>query len=103
MKYLGNFWRSLEILLINCKIKLNFKWSNYCVLSAGGNNNANSNDDNIIFTIKDAKLYVPVLAEDLNGQFIGMSKIKKVKIKVQQMSIDILSNEILLELINCLF
>ena len=26
-----------------------------------GNDNANSNDDNIIFTIKDTKLYVPVV------------------------------------------
>ena len=28
---------------------------------AGGNNNANGNDDDIIFTIKDTNLYVPVV------------------------------------------
>ena len=30
-------------------------------MSAAGNDNANSNCDNIIFTIKDTKLYVPVV------------------------------------------
>ena len=30
-------------------------------MSAAGNDNANVNDDNIIFTIKDIELYVPVL------------------------------------------
>ena len=47
--------------LTNCKVELKLKWSNYCVLSAVGNDNANGNDDNIIFTIKDTKLYVPVV------------------------------------------
>ena len=30
-------------------------------MSAAGNDNANGNDDNIIFIIKDTKLYVPVV------------------------------------------
>ena len=47
--------------LINCKVELKLKWSNYCVLSAAGIDNANGNDDNIIFTIKNTKLYVPVV------------------------------------------
>ena len=47
--------------LINCKVELKCKCSNYCVLSAAGNDNANGNDDNIIFIIKDTKLYVPVV------------------------------------------
>ena len=33
----------------------------HCILSAAGNDIANGNDDNIIFTIKDTKLYVPVV------------------------------------------
>ena len=47
--------------LINWKVELEFKWSMYCVLSAAGDDNANDNDDNIIFTIEDRKLYVPVV------------------------------------------
>ena len=84
----------------------------------GTENDINNNDDdhNIIFSIKDIKLYVPVvtlsgrdnfyqnfLAEDLKDQFIGMNIKQKVRIKIQQMNIDIFSNQILLELIDCLF
>ena len=32
----------------------------YFVLSAAGADNTNANSNNIVFTIKDAKLYVPV-------------------------------------------
>ena len=49
------------MLLISCKVELKLKWSNYCVLSGAGIDNANGNDDNIIFTIKNTKLYVPVV------------------------------------------
>ena len=72
LKYLSNFWRSLEMPLINCKIELKLKWTKYCVLSVGGNendinnnnnnnNNNNDNNNNNIFTIKDTRLYVPVV------------------------------------------
>ena len=48
--------------LINYKIELKLKWTNLCVLSANGNDNANDNSNNIIFvTLKDTKLYVPVV------------------------------------------
>ena len=56
LKSLSNFWRSLEMTLINCKVKLKLKgnkilsfscsWCYYCSWC------------NIIFTIKDTKLYV---------------------------------------------
>ena len=61
LKCLSNFWKSLEMALINCKVELKVKWSNYCALSAAGFDNANGNDDNITFAIKDKKLYVPVV------------------------------------------
>ena len=61
LKYLSNFCRSLEIPLINCKIELKLKLTNYCVSSAAGADNANDKDDSIIFAIKDTILYVPVV------------------------------------------
>ena len=33
LKYLGNFWRSLEMSLINCKIHLDLNWIKDCVMS----------------------------------------------------------------------
>ena len=59
LKYLSNFWRSLEMPLINCKFEVKLKWTKNCLLSAAGNDNTNTNLNNIIFTIKDAKLYFP--------------------------------------------
>ena len=58
LKYLINFWRSLEMPLINCKVQLKLEWTNYFALSAAGNDNnsnENTNANNIISTIKDKK------------------------------------------------
>ena len=53
LKYLSNFWRSLEMPLINCKIEFLLQWSEECILSRQGNA--------ATFTITDAKLYVPIV------------------------------------------
>ena len=57
LKYLINFWRSLELSLINFKIELKFKWMNHCVLFANGDDNNDANYNNIIFNIRN-KNYV---------------------------------------------
>ena len=53
LKYLSNFWRSLEMPLINCKIHLELYWSKDCVMS------------NVVkateFKITNTKLYVPIV------------------------------------------
>ena len=56
LKYLSNFWRTLEVPLINCEIKRQLKWSKNCILVAGTVGNQNP-----IFQINDTKLYVPVV------------------------------------------
>ena len=43
--------------LTNCKIELKNKWSKHFVLAAADSNNTGGNPDNIIFTIKDTRLY----------------------------------------------
>ena len=64
LKYLSNFFRSLEMPLINCKIKLNLTWKKDCVLS----NQAGA----AVFIINDTKIYVPVvtLSKEDNKNFI---------------------------------
>ena len=37
LKYLSNFWRTLEMPLINCEVNLILTWSSTCVLIATGN------------------------------------------------------------------
>ena len=61
LKFSSNFWNSLEMPLINCKDELKHKSIKYCVLSPADSDNTNANPSNIIFTIKDTKLYVPVV------------------------------------------
>ena len=53
LRYVSNFWRSLEMRLINCKVELSLTWSENCVLSNAAGNST--------FKITDAKLYVPVV------------------------------------------
>ena len=53
LKYLSNFFRSLEVPLINCKIKLNLTWKKGCVLSTDAGD--------AVFIINDTKMYVPVV------------------------------------------
>ena len=56
LKYLRNFWRTLEMPLINCEISLQLKWSRICIIVAGTTNNQNPS-----FQINDTKLYVPAI------------------------------------------
>ena len=71
LKYLSNFFRSLEMPLFNCKIKLNLTWKKECVLSTLNDDAANS-ENNTVFIINDTKLYVPVvtLSKEDNKDFI---------------------------------
>ena len=62
LKYLSNFFRSLEMPLINCKIKLNLTWKKECVLSTHDDAAAANAVNNPVFIINDTKLYVPVVA-----------------------------------------
>ena len=71
MKDLTNFWKTLDVLLINCAISLTLTWSRHCILtdermqdaSPNGNPSVLENrvSEVVIFEIKDRKLYVPVV------------------------------------------
>ena len=66
LKYLGNFWRALNILLISCEVSLELKWNKTCVITSqklgvnldGGNIAAPTG---ATLTINDCKLYIPVV------------------------------------------
>ena len=72
LKYWGNFWRSLEMPLINYKVFLELNWTKDCILFSAGNIAE--------FEITDAKLHIPIvtlstndranLAKQLNEGFI---------------------------------
>ena len=56
LKYLSNFWRTLEMPLINCEVKLIFTWSAGCVIIYTDVANQVPT-----FTITETNLYVPVV------------------------------------------
>ena len=56
LKYLSNFWRTLEMFLINCEINLILTWSANCVIVA-----SNVANQNATSSITDTKLYVPLV------------------------------------------
>ena len=65
LKHLSNFWRSLNIPLINCEVELILTWSKNCVLA---DMTVDADADPAIvapsgatFKITDTKLYVPVV------------------------------------------
>ena len=62
LKYLSNFWRTLEVPLVNCEINLILTWCTNCVIVP--NNVANQNAK---FKITDTKLYVPVVTLSTQG------------------------------------
>ena len=50
-RYLSNFWRTLEMHLINCEITLNLNWSEKCIMMA-----TNIANQGATFSITDTKL-----------------------------------------------
>ena len=66
LKYLGNFWRALNIPLISCEVSLELKWNKNCIITSqkigvnldGGNTAAPTG---ATFAINDCKLYVPAV------------------------------------------
>ena len=80
MKHLSNFWKTLDIPLINCEVSLALSWSANCVITslekrlvtaAQGDNPAvyDGSPTNATCKITDCRLYVPVVslsAEDDN-------------------------------------
>ena len=71
LKHLSNFWRHLNIPLINCEVELILTWFKNCVLINRSTREADYNADpnvcefdspeNAIFKITGTKLFVPVV------------------------------------------
>ena len=71
LKYLSNFWSTLEMPFINCEVNLILTWSSTCVLISTAIQNQAA-----IFAITDTKLYVPVvtLSTQENTKFLQQLK-----------------------------
>ena len=86
LKHLSNFWRSLNIPLINCEVELILTWFKNCVLIDKSTREADydadpnvyqiDNPENAIFEIKDTKLYVPVVTLSKENEIKLLEQLK---------------------------
>ena len=80
LKYLSNFWRNLDIPLINCEVEIILTWSKNCVLA---DMTVDADADPAIvapsgatFKITDTKLYVPVVTLSKENDIKLLEKLK---------------------------
>ena len=81
LKYLGNFWRALNIPLISCEVSLELKWDKNCLITSnqvgrnldGGNTAAPTG---ATFPINDCKLYVPVVTLSKDDEIKLLTNLK---------------------------
>ena len=81
LKYLGNFWRALNIPLISCEVSLELKWNKTCVITSqqtgvnldGGNTAAPTG---ATLTINDCKLYIPVVTFSKDDEIKLLTNLK---------------------------
>ena len=71
LKYLSNFWRTLEMPLINCEVELILNWSANCVIIY-----TNVNNQVPTFTITETNLYVPVVTLSTQDNAKLLSQLK---------------------------
>ena len=81
LKYLGNFWRALNIPLISCEVSLELKWDKNCVITSleqrdiGGGNRDNA-PTGATFSITDCKLYVPAVTLSKDDEIKLLTNLK---------------------------
>ena len=84
LKYLGNFWRALNIPLISCEVSLELKWNKNCVITsleqraiAGANPPARDNPPTgASLAIKYCKLYLPVVTLSKDDEIKLLTNLK---------------------------
>ena len=87
LKYLSNFWRTIEMPLINCEVNLILNWSASCLIV-----NTNVANQNATFRITEAKLYVPVVTLWTQDNAKLLTQLKSV-LKEQLIGTNIYQNQ----------
>ena len=84
LKYLGNFWRALNIPLISCEVYLELKWNKNCVITSLERRQVDAGPplvrDNAptgaTLSITDCKFYVPVVTLSKDDEFKLLTNLK---------------------------
>ena len=84
LKYLGNFWRALNIPLVSCEVFLELKWNKNCVITSLERRQVDAGPpvvrDNAptgaTLSITDCKLYVPVVTLSKDDEIKLLTNLK---------------------------
>ena len=84
LKYLGNFWRALNMPLISCQVSLELKWNKNCVITSLERRQVDAGPpivrDNaptgVTLNINDCKLYLPVVTLSKNDEIKLLTNLK---------------------------
>ena len=81
LKYLGNFWRALNIPLISCEVSLELKWDKNCIITSleqrdiGGGNRDNA-PTSATLSITNCRLYVPAVTLSKDDEIKLLTNLK---------------------------
>ena len=84
LKYLGNFWRALNMPLISCEVFLELKWNKNCVITsleerqvdAGPPVVRDNSPTGATLAINDCKLYIPVVTLSKDDEIKLLTNLK---------------------------
>ena len=81
LKYLGNFWRALNIPLISCEVSLELKWDKNCIITSLeqrdiGRGNRDNAPTGATLAINDCKLYVPAVTLSKDDEIKLLTNLK---------------------------
>ena len=81
LKYLGNFWRALNMPLISCEVSLELKWNKNCVITSleqrqVGARPRNNAPTGASLEIDKCKLYVPVVTLSKDDEIKLLTNLK---------------------------
>ena len=84
LKYLGNFWRALNIPLISCEVSLKLKWNKNCVITsleerqvdAGPPVVRDNSPTGATLAINDCKLYIPAVTLSKDDEIKLLTNLK---------------------------
>ena len=81
LKYLGNFWRALNIPLISCEVSLQLKWDKNSVMTSLeqrdiGEGNRDNAPAGATHVINDCKLYVPAVTLSKDDEIKLLTNLK---------------------------
>ena len=84
LKYLGNFWRALNIPLISCEVSLELKWNKNCVIASLKERQVDAGPPVVrdgaptgaSLAINDCKLYIPVVTLSKDDEIKLLTNLK---------------------------